>query len=330
VPDRPPLIRLSGVRKEFGSVVALEDITLEVPAGEIHGIVGPSGAGKSTRIRCLTGLEPPTSGVVEIAGSRIDGLRGAALRPARRSIGMVFQHVHLLDSRTAAGNVAHPLEVAGVGRAEREARVAELLELVGLTDRANNYPAQLSGGQQQRVGIARALATRPPVLLCDEPTSALDAHTTRQILDLLRSLRDRLGITVVIITHQPSVVREACDSVTLLEHGRVAQSGRLLEVVTSGDTPLARALVPLPPSDPDRAGLVVAVSPGGSRRVQSPRGVLALLDGAGIDAEIAAATLETIQGRRVGRLQLEVADADDAHRVTALLSGQGLTAEVAA
>jgi D-methionine transport system ATP-binding protein len=330
VPDRPPLIRLSGVRKEFGSVVALEDVTLEVPAGEIHGIVGPSGAGKSTLIRCLTGLEPPTSGVVEIAGSRIDGLRGAALRPARRSIGMVFQHVHLLDSRTAAGNVAHPLEVAGVGRAEREARVAELLELVGLTDRANNYPAQLSGGQQQRVGIARALATRPPVLLCDEPTSALDAHTTRQILDLLRSLRDRLGITVVIITHQPSVVREACDSVTLLEHGRVAQSGRLLEVVTSGDTPLARALVPLPPSDPDRAGLLVAVSLGGSSRVRSARDVLTLLDDAGLDAEIAAATLETIQGHRVGRLQLEVADTDAAHRVTALLSGEGLTAEVAA
>jgi D-methionine transport system ATP-binding protein len=330
VPHRPPLIRLTGVRKQFGGVTALDDITLEIPAGEIHGIVGPSGAGKSTLIRCLTGLEPPTSGEVEIAGTRIDGLRGAALRRARRSIGMVFQHVHLLDSRTAAGNVAHPLEIAGVGRAERERRVAELLELVGLTDRADNHPAQLSGGQQQRVGIARALATRPPVLLCDEPTSALDAETTRQILALLRSLRDRLGITVVIITHEPSVVREACDSVTLLDRGRVAQTGPLLDVVTSGDTPLARALVPLPPSDPDRAGRLVAVALGGSTRVRSAREVLAVLDAAGIEVEIAAATLETIDGHRVGRLQLEVLDTESARRVTELLAGQGLTAEVAA
>ncbi|EWT07582.1 ABC transporter ATP-binding protein [Intrasporangium chromatireducens Q5-1] len=330
MPARPPLIRLSGVSKQFGSVRALEDISLEIPAGEIHGIVGPSGAGKSTLIRCLTGLEPPTSGEVQIAGTRIDGLRGAALRRARRSIGMVFQDVHLLSSRTAAGNVSHPLEVAGAGRAEREGRVAELLELVGLADRADSYPAQLSGGQQQRVGIARALATRPPVLLCDEPTSALDAETTRQILDLLRRLRDRLGITVVVITHEPSVVREACDSVTLLDRGRVAQSGGLLDVVTSGDTPLARALVPLPPSDPDRAGRLVAVSLGGSAQVRSARDVLAVLDAAGIPAEIAAATLETIDGHRVGRLQLEVADSDAAERVTDLLSGQGLAAEVAA
>jgi D-methionine transport system ATP-binding protein len=330
VPVPPPLIRLSGVRKQFGGVVALDDVTLEIPAGEIHGIVGRSGAGKSTLIRCLTGLEPPTSGEVEIAGTRIDGLRGAALRRSRRSIGMVFQHVHLLDSRTAAGNVGHPLEVSGVGRAERAARVAELLELVGLTDRADSHPAQLSGGQQQRVGIARALATRPPVLLCDEPTSALDAETTRQILELLRSLRDRLGITVVIITHEPSVVREACDSVTLLEHGRVAQTGRLLDVVTSGDTALARALVPLPPSDPDRAGRLVTVALGGSPQVGSARDVLALLDSAGIRAEIAAATLETIDGHRVGRLQLELADTEIARLVTELLGNQGLVAEVAA
>ncbi len=325
-----PLIRLSGVHRQFGAITALEDISLEIPAGQIHGIVGPSGAGKSTLIRCLTGLEPTTSGEIEIAGTRIDGLRGAPLRRARRSIGMVFQHVHLLDSRAAAGNVAHPLEIAGVGRAEREARVAELLELVDLTDRAGNHPAQLSGGQQQRVGIARALATRPPVLLCDEPTSALDSETTRQILGLLRQLRERLGITIVIITHEPSVVREVCDAVTLLDRGRVAQTGPLLDVVTSGDTPLARALVPLPPSDPDRAGLLVTVMLGGTTQVRSATEVLTVLESARIPVEIAAATLETIDGHRVGRLQLEAPDTDAARRVAELLNGQGVTAEVAA
>ena len=329
-----PLIQLRQVHKEFttrgGRVVALDDVTLEVARGEIHGIVGRSGAGKSTLIRCLTGLEPPTSGSVEIDGVTISGLRGRDLRTARRSIGMVFQHVNLLDSRTAAENVAHPLEIAGVPRAERTARVVELLELVGLADRADSHPAQLSGGQKQRVGIARALATRPPVLLCDEPTSALDAVTTRQILDLLRSLRDRLGITVVIITHEPSVVREVCDAVTLLDHGRVAQSGPLLDVVTSGATPLARALVPLPPSDPALAGRLVEVALGGSSTLRSAHDVVALLRSAGITIEIAAATLETLDGERIGRLQLEVPDPAAARRAAALLAGAGLTAGVAA
>jgi ABC-type metal ion transport system, ATPase component len=333
-PQIQPLIQLHQVHKEFrtrrGPVVALDDITLDVPAGQIHGIVGPSGAGKSTLIRCLTGLEPPTSGEVRIDGIRVDQLRGKALRLARRSIGMVFQHVNLLDSRTAAQNIAHPLEIAGVPRVERAARVAQLLDLVGLRDRADSHPAQLSGGQKQRVGIARALATRPPVLLCDEPTSALDAETTRQILDLLRSLRDRLGITVVIITHEPSVVREVCDAVTLLDHGRVAQSGPLLDVVTSGDTPLARALVPLPPSDPDLAGRLVEVSLGGSSRLRSVHDVVAVLGASGISADIAAATLETLDGERIGRIQLEVPNADDARRATALLGEAGLTAGVAA
>ncbi|MDN5658775.1 methionine ABC transporter ATP-binding protein, partial [Brevibacterium sandarakinum] len=248
------MIELRGLRKVFGDTVALEEIDLSVPAGEIHGIVGRSGAGKSTLIRCLTGLDSPTSGTVSIDGADLTDRSGSGMREARRSIGMVFQHVNLLDSRTAVHNVAHPLQIAGVSKAERLAKAHELLEIVGLGDRADNYPAQLSGGQKQRVGIARALAAEPKVLLCDEPTSALDASTTDQILGLIRSLRDRLGITVLIITHEMSVIREICDSVTLLADGRVARTGTLAEVISEPGSTLAKDLVPLPPIGLDDTG----------------------------------------------------------------------------
>ena len=329
-----PLLQLTGLRKEFstprGPVVALDDITLSIARGSIHGIVGRSGAGKSTLIRCLTGLEQPTAGTVVLDGTDIPGLRGAELRAARRRFGMVFQHANLLDSRSAADNIALPLEIAGWSEADRQARVAELLELVGLTDRADNHPAQLSGGQQQRVGIARALATRPDILLCDEPTSALDAGTTRQILGLLRDLRDRLGITVVIITHEPSVVREVCDTVSLLADGRVVETGAIGTVVTDARGQLHRDLIPLPPLPLDHDGGYVEVALGDVRSgTTSVDGVLALLRDGGVSAEVAAATLETIGGRRVGRIQLEVdpARTDEAVR---LLEAAHLSPEVAA
>ncbi|MBA4083736.1 methionine ABC transporter ATP-binding protein [Janibacter terrae] len=329
-----PLLQLSGLRKEFpsarGPVVALDDITLSIARGSIHGIVGRSGAGKSTLIRCLTGLERPTSGTVDLDGTDIPALAGEQLRAVRRRFGMVFQHANLLDSRTAADNIALPLEIAGWSADERRARVAELLELVGLTDRADNHPGQLSGGQQQRVGIARALATRPDILLCDEPTSALDAATTRQILGLLRDLREHLGITVVIITHEPSVVREVCDTVTLLADGRVVETGPIGEVVADPRRQLHRDLVPLPPLPLGHEGGYVEVALGDSRSgTTSVDAVLALLREAGIPAEVAAATLETIAGRRVGRIQLEVEPArtGDAVRV---LEAAHLSPEVAA
>ena len=223
-----PLLELRSLRKEFaarrGPVVALDDVDLSIARGSIHGIVGRSGAGKSTLIRTITGLETPTSGQVVLDGTDVADLRGAELRRFRRRFGMVFQHANLLDSRTAAGNIALPLEIAGWSTADRRERVAELLRLVDLEDRADNHPAQLSGGQQQRVGIARGLATRPDILICDEPTSALDSTTTRSILELLQSLRDELGITIVVITHEPGVVREICDAVTLLGDGQVPVS----------------------------------------------------------------------------------------------------------
>ncbi|EAP97956.1 ABC transporter ATP-binding protein [Janibacter sp. HTCC2649] len=312
------------------TVKALDGVSLAVPRGEIHGIVGRSGAGKSTLIRCLTGLERPTSGEVVVAGQDITTLRGEELRAARRQFGVVHQHANLLDSRTAADNVALPLEIAGWDKAKRDARVAELLELVGLSDRAQNHPGQLSGGQQQRVGIARALAAGPEILLCDEPTSALDASTTGSILALLRELRDRLGITVVIITHEPSVVREICDAVTLLGDGAVVEQGRLSDVIADPTTRLHRELIPL--VEPSPAGLVrLQVALGHpDATVGTIDGIVALLRHDGIESDVAAATVETIAGRRVGRLLIELADSTTTDRATALLAGAHLHPEVAA
>jgi D-methionine transport system ATP-binding protein len=326
--EEAPVIELRALRKVFGDTVALEEIDLTVPAGEIHGIVGRSGAGKSTLIRCLTGLESPTSGTVSINGVDLTDQRGAGLRAARRNIGMVFQHVNLLDSLTALKNVAQPLKIAGVGKEERLDRARQLLEFVGLGDRSDNYPAQLSGGQKQRVGIARALAAEPKVLLCDEPTSALDSSTTDQILGLIRSLRDRLGITVLIITHEMSVVREICDSVTLLADGRVAKSGRLAEVISEPGSALAKDLVPLPPVGvDDSAGRLVEVSLAGT---DLPT-VLTTAQKAGVSAEaILAGAVETIEGRQIGRLRFTVASADQSRGLISALKADGIFAEEAA
>lgn len=322
------MIELRGLRKVFKDTVALESIDLAVPSGEIHGIVGRSGAGKSTLIRCLTGLESPTSGTVSIDGVDLTGRTGSALREARRNIGMVFQHVNLLDSRTALDNVAHPLQIAGLSKSERRAKARELLEFVGLGDRVDNYPAQLSGGQRQRVGIARALAAEPKVLLCDEPTSALDANTTDQILALIRSLRDRLGITVLIITHEMSVVREICDSVTLLANGTVAKTGRLAEVISEPGSSLAKDLVPLPPTGQiEEATSIVEVALAGTSLPQ----VLSSAERAGVGADsILAGAVETIEGKQVGRLRFALPTVQASQELLAALRADGIYAEVAA
>ncbi len=322
------MIELRDVTKvHAGGVTALDGVSLSIGAGEIHGIVGRSGAGKSTLIRCLTGLDPATSGRTVIDGTDIGAARGSDLARARRKIGMVFQHVNLLDSRTAEQNIAHPLEVAGVAAKERRRRVDELLDLVGLTDRRRNHPAQLSGGQKQRVGIARALAAEPRVLLCDEPTSALDAATTRQILDLIRSLRDRLGITVVIITHEMSVVREICDAVTLLEDGRAARTGALLDVINDAGSTLSRDLIALPPAALDGAEtLVEAFLTGASGNEVGA--LFAALEREQLPARIAAGTIETMHGQQVGRLRLIARDRAEAERIAAALRRVGATAEI--
>ncbi|GAA1323862.1 methionine ABC transporter ATP-binding protein [Brachybacterium horti] len=328
----PDVITLDGLRKVFPApgggdpVVALDGIDLHLDAGRIHGIVGRSGAGKSTLIRCLTGLEKPTSGRVEIDGTDVAALDGAALRGARRNLGMVFQHANLLDSRTAAQNIAHPLEIAGVPRAQREARVAELVELVGLSGREHNHPAQLSGGQVQRVGIARGLAAEPKVLLCDEPTSALDGGTTRQILRLLADLRERLGITVVIITHEMAVVREVCDTVTLLQDGRVTQTGDLVDVAADPHGPLSGELIPLPPVPTGVVGTILTCDYGDSGTLRTSEDLVRAAERHGAQAQIVAGTIETIGGRQVGRVQLALRGADGRPAGPELLAA--LTAEL--
>jgi len=241
------LIEISGLVKTFGqgprAVEALRGVDLEVEAGEIFGIIGASGAGKSTLIRCLNRLERPTAGRVTVDGRDMTSLSEKELRLARREMGMIFQHFNLLSSRTAAGNVAFPLETAGRPAGEIGPRVAELLDLVGLADKAGAYPAQLSGGQKQRVGIARALANNPKVLLCDEATSALDPQTTRSILALIEDIKRRLGLTVVLITHEMPVVTEICDRVAVMEAGRIVESGPVLDIFANPRHPASRGFV---------------------------------------------------------------------------------------
>jgi D-methionine transport system ATP-binding protein len=228
------MITLENVTKIYeaanGSVTAVDNVSLQIKEGEIFGIIGYSGAGKSSLIRLLNGLERPTKGKVIVAGRDIANIKGKELRKARQEIGMIFQHFNLLWSRTVRENIAFPLEIAGVPKEQRKKRVDELIQLVGLQGRENAYPSQLSGGQKQRVGIARALANNPKVLLCDEATSALDPQTTDSILELLVDINKRLGLTIVLITHEMHVIRKICDRVAVMENGKIVEQGEVLQV----------------------------------------------------------------------------------------------------
>lgn len=241
------MIEIRNLSKTFltadGEVEALKDISLTIPDGEIYGIIGMSGAGKSTLVRTINMLERPTSGNVIIDWRDMGTLTDAQLREERRGITMIFQGFNLLMQRTCLKNVCFPLELAGENKQKARARAAELLELVGLGEKLNSYPAQLSGGQQQRVAIARALATHPKILLCDEATSALDPQTTQSILGLIRDIHDKLGITVIIITHQMSVVEQICTRVAILDGGTVAEEGEVSAVFSSPKSEAAKRLV---------------------------------------------------------------------------------------
>lgn len=228
------MIELTHVSKDFGTgqqqVHAVRDVSLSIEKGEIFGIIGFSGAGKSTLVRCINLLERPTAGTVSVDGRELTALPPRELRLARKKIGMIFQHFNLMPSRTVFGNVAYPLRRSGMSKQEISEKVRQLLELVGIGDKAEAYPSQLSGGQKQRVAIARALANDPSVLLCDEATSALDPQTTKAILRLLKLLNEKLGITVVIITHEMAVVKEICSRVAVMEHGRMVEQGEVFQV----------------------------------------------------------------------------------------------------
>ena len=242
-----PIIQINHLHKVFGSgeskVVALEDVNLSINKGEIFGIIGLSGAGKSTLVRCINMLETPTSGTVWVNGNDMTRLNAQELRKARLDIDMIFQSFSLLMQRTALDNVRFPLEIAGLSRSKALSRAKEMLEIVGLSDRATAYPAQLSGGQKQRIAIARALATNPKVLLCDEATSALDPTTTQSILALIKELNQKLGVTVVIITHEMRVIEQICNRVAIISQSHIEESGPVSEVFLRPKTEAARKLI---------------------------------------------------------------------------------------
>lgn len=303
------MIRVENLVKTFpaagGSeeVSALRGVELEIAEGEIFGIVGPSGSGKSTLLRCLNLLERPTSGRIVLRGDDISELTGAGLRGARRRIGTVFQQFNLLHSRTVRSNVEFPLELAGLDRAQRRARADELIALVGLTGKEKAFPSQLSGGQLQRVGIARALASDPDVLLCDEATSALDPETTDQVLDLLAELNRTIGVTVVLITHELGVLRRICTAAARLEDGRVAETGRILDLVATPGSALGSAIVPVgsDPSGGDVEDTALVTTIGDEAHGPWLAQLVRSLDA---DVAVVGGRVEQVAGVTVGRLRL--------------------------
>ncbi|MFB7458671.1 methionine ABC transporter ATP-binding protein [Streptomyces sp. NPDC056188] len=308
------MITTSGLTKVYSSrgreITALDGVDLHVREGEVYGVIGQSGAGKSSLIRCVNLLERPTSGTVTVAGQDLTALAGRGhragkeLRRARSRIGMVFQHFNLLSSRTVQDNVELPLEILGTSGKERSRRALELLDLVGLADKARAYPAQLSGGQKQRVGIARALAGDPKVLLSDEATSALDPETTRSVLQLLRDLNRQLGLTVLLITHEMDVVKSVCDSAALMENGRIVESGTVTELLATPGSELAAALFPVggEASADDRT--VIDVTFHGE---SATRPVISQLSRTyNIDISILGAAIDTVGGLQVGRMRIEL------------------------
>ncbi|GAA0476156.1 ATP-binding cassette domain-containing protein [Streptomyces stramineus] len=332
------MITTTGLTKVYRSrgreVTALDGVDLHVREGEVYGVVGQSGAGKSTLIRCVNLLERPSSGTVTVAGQDLTALAGrgqrasAGLRRARSRIGMVFQHFNLLSSRTVQGNVELPLEILGISGQERSRKALELLDLVGLADKAKAYPAQLSGGQKQRVGIARALAGDPKVLLSDESTSALDPETTRSILQLLRDLNQQLGLTVLLITHEMDVVKTICDSAALMKNGRVIESGTVSELLATPGSELAAELFPVggEPSGPDRT--VVDVTFHGAA---ATRPVISQLSRTyNIDISILGAAMDTVAGNQIGRMRIELPGRFEENVVPiGFLREQGLQVDVA-
>ena len=328
------MIKLEHISKTFGDtgdgVHAVKDVSLEIGDGEIFGIIGFSGAGKSTLVRCINLLERPTSGTVTVDGQELTALSEKELRQARKKISMIFQGFNLLMQRTCLKNVCFPMELSGVPKAQAEKKALELLDLVGLKEKASAYPAQLSGGQKQRVAIARALATDPKVLLCDEATSALDPTTTNSILALLKELNQKLGVTVVIITHQMSVIEEICTRVAILDGGEVAEEGRVEDIFAHPATDAARRLV-------YPGGVSAKQYPAGTRAVRvSFNGgtvydplIASLASDCGVKVTILGADTRTIDGKAFGTMLLLLPDdSNEAAKALSYIRSQpNITAE---
>ena len=298
-----------------GSVEALKDVSLSIPDGDVFGIIGMSGAGKSTLVRCINMLERPTAGSMVIDGKDLTKMTEKELRAERQSITMIFQGFNLLMQKNCLRNVCFPLELAGVKKAEATKKAQSLLELVGLGDKALAYPAQLSGGQQQRVAIARALATNPKVLLCDEATSALDPKTTNAILELIREINQKLGITVIIITHQMSVVESTCRHVAILEEGQVVEQGEVSAVFSHPKSEAARRLV-FPEGNPESllcslpGSRLIRVVFNGADATGKPI-IARMATEIAVEANIAYASTRSIEGRAYGSMLLSIEDKND-------------------
>ena len=312
------MIEICNLSKSFmttdGQVDALRHVNLTINDGDIYGIIGMSGAGKSTLVRCINMLERPTEGTILLDGKDLGAMDKKALREVRHRVTMIFQGFNLLMQRTCLKNVTLPLRLSGVKKADAEKRGRELLEVVGLPDKANAYPAQLSGGQQQRIAIARALATDPQVLLCDEATSALDPKTTHAILDLIRDINRKMGITVIVITHQMSVVQEICNRVAILEHGEVVEEGEVSAVFANPRAEATRNLVYPEMADgtmlADEHGQRVRIIFNGAPAAKEPL-IARMAMEAGIAASILGASTRSVGDRAYGYILLEIPGGPD-------------------
>ena len=328
-PSGNVMIDIQGVKKIYpsqaGDVVALDGIDLAIHKGDIYGIIGMSGAGKSTLIRCINRLDSPTEGRILIDGENILTMGDKELRRMRRTVAMIFQQFNLLMQRTVLRNVCFPMEIAGVPKAQAHKRAKELLEIVGLAEKA--YPAQLSGGQRQRVAIARALATDPKVLLCDEATSALDPMTTQAILSLLQDINRRLGITIVIITHEMAVIRQICTRVAIIDGGRIAEKGNVREVFANPRTAAAKRLFRTTAEEelpPGKRCLRLIFD---DNRTYEPV-VAGMILASGVPVNILSANIQTVAGQQRGQMLVELpGDSEGAERVLAYLKEKQISIE---
>ncbi|MBQ8028383.1 MAG: ATP-binding cassette domain-containing protein [Clostridia bacterium] len=328
------MIEIKNLSKTFktadGTVEALNNINLTIGDGEIYGIIGMSGAGKSTLVRCINMLERPTAGQVIIDGKDMASLSSKKLREERRSITMIFQQFNLLMQRNCLKNICFPMELSGMKKSEAKKRAMELLEIVGLPDKALAYPAQLSGGQQQRVAIARALATDPKVLLCDEATSALDPNTTHSILQLIKDINKKMGITVVVITHQMSVVEEICSSVAILDGGKVVEEGKVAEIFANPKSDAAKKLVyPGGEEETVKGNIgerVIRIVFNGSDNTETPL-IARMAANEGIMANILAATTKTLGTHAFGTMFVGVPENQFEKAFSYLQSCEGISVE---
>ena len=331
--EKETMIRLEGIKKRFrtkaGELEVLHGVSADIKKGEVFGIIGLSGAGKSTLVRCINLLERPTAGKVWLDGVELTALGDKELREQRRHMGMIFQQFHLLMQRTALDNVCFPMEISGVPKAKAKERAKELLELVGLADRMESYPAQLSGGQKQRVAIARAMATNPRVLLCDEATSALDPNTTKSILELLKKINREMGITVIMITHEMAVIEAICDRVAIIDHSHIAESGKVSDIFSGPKSDIGRQLILGDTSDQTK-------NFGGSRMIrvifdgrESSEPIIAnMILACKAPVNIMHADTRDIEGKAMGQMLLQLPeDTVDADRICNYLRTAGVTFE---